>query len=636
MVQKSVILNIQGMSCVSCSQSITKALLNVKGVSKASVNFATSQAEVVYDDELIPEQYLIDAVHKSGYEAEIPRNYSEHHHEVQGDRAFLEFLVSALLTLPLFLQMIGMLLGFTDRMPGWMEFFLATAVQFWCGWKFYVSSYHALKAKTTNMDVLVAIGTSAAYFFSVVVFALNLNQPLYFVSSAMIITLILLGRWLESRSKRKASEAIEKLLKLQPKTARVERDGEFFDIPIDEMSIGDIFLVRSGENIPVDGVVIEGLSSVNESLLTGESLPVSKDKGSKVYAATNNLNGSITAKATQVGSETVLASIIRLVQQAQNSKAPIQKLADQISEIFVPLVIGISLVTLLGWLLAGAAFSTALINAVSVLVIACPCALGLATPTVILVASGKAAEMGILFKEASALQQAQKMDFLIFDKTGTLTEGKPSVNKIVPQGNYKIQDVLLIAASLEHNTKHPLAEAILSEARTKGIPIEPATRFESIPGKGVSAEKRGKRYYLGSTRFALEHAAVLDTAAIEALQATGSTVCVIWSDDEVIGYISISDQLRKNSAFAVQALNKMGVYTAMLTGDDRKTAAAIAKQADVKEYFAEVLPEYKAERVQELKKMGKIVGMVGDGINDAPALAAANVGIAMETGAISR
>lgn len=633
MAQKSVDLNIEGMSCVSCAQSITKALKDVKGVSTAKVNFATSQAQIVYDDEMIPEQALLDAVHRSGYHAELFQNGSSNHrHEVEEGKAFQEFLIAALLSLPLFLQMLGMLFGMTETLPEWIEFILATAVQFWCGWKFYVSTYHALKTTNANMDVLIALGTSAAYFFSVFVFALNLQEPLYFESSATIITLILLGRWLETRSKGKASEAIEKLLKLQPKTAKVERAGNFFEIPIEEIKIGDLFLVRPGENIPVDGEVIEGQSTVNESMLTGESFPVFKDKGVKVYAATTNLNGALKAKATQVGSETVLSAIIRLVQQAQNSKAPIQKLADKVSEIFVPVVMAISAATLLGWLMLGVSFSTSLINAVSVLVIACPCALGLATPTVVLVASGKAAEMGILFKEASALQQAQKVDSLVFDKTGTLTEGNPTVHQVVPQENYQTHDVLQIAASLEHNSTHPLAQAILSAAKEQGIPIEPSIHFESFPGKGISAEKRGKRYYLGSSRFAQERGAIVNASLMESAETKGSTVCIVWNNEEIVGYLFIADKLRKNSALAIQTLNKMGIYTAMLTGDDRKTAAAIAKQVGIKEYYAEVLPEYKAERVQELKKMGKVVGMVGDGINDAPALAAADVGIAIESG----
>ncbi len=633
MTQKRVQLSIEGMTCVSCARGIERSLKSLSGVLEVYVNFATSQADVVFDADEIPEESLIQAVHKAGYHADIKAESEiPDVKEIEEKRSFQEFLIAALLTAPLLIQMLGGFIGLTGKMPDWLELCLASIVQFWCGRRFYVSSYYALRTGSANMDVLIALGTSAAYFFSLCVLLFNLYSPMYFESSATIITLILLGRWLENLTKGKTSDAIERLLKLRPKSAHLYKEGEWVDVPIEDLKTGDIFMVRPGENMPVDGLVLDGESVIDEALLTGESLPVLKRPESKVFAGTSNHNGVLKVRATQVGLNTVLANMVRLVQQAQNSKAPIQKLADQISEVFVPIVVAISLVTWLGWLLAGATFSVALINAVAVLVIACPCALGLATPTVIMVASGKAAEMGILFKEAGALQQAQKMDVLIFDKTGTLTRGKPVVKEIIPSGSNSSEDVLKIAAALEHNSKHPLAEAIVEAVKSYSIPSEPTTDFQSWPGKGIAANKRGKHYMLGSTRFAEENGITLNSMQIESLEAKGCTVSVVWSEKEVLGYVAIADQLREHSDKAIQILNEMGIYTVMLTGDDKRTASAIAKQVGIKEYYAEVLPENKAAKVQELKAQGKIVGMVGDGVNDAPALAAANVGIAIDTG----
>lgn len=633
MKHEIVELTIEGMSCASCVQNIQSTLQNLPGVSQASVNFATNKASVSFDSDLITQKDLINAIQNTGYYAEVSSdNMTEHHHLKNSDQiAFKEFLLSFVLSLPLFLQMIGMLIGYPEYLPSWMALILASAVQFWCGWRFYVSSYHSLMAGTANMDVLIALGTTAAYLYSFIVFLFDLPLPNYFETSATIITLILLGSWLESKSRARASSAIEKLIKMQPKKARVKRGEQFIDLPIEEIKPGDIFLVRPGENIPVDGEVIEGDSTVNESLLTGESMPVQKKPKDSLFTATTNVNGILQGKALRVGSETVLAGMVRLVQQAQNSKAPIQKLADSVSAVFVPIVLVISAITFIGWLIAGYTLSDSLISAVAVLVIACPCALGLATPIVILVASGRAAELGILFKEAGAIEEAQKLDSMIFDKTGTLTLGKPSVKQVISYENHSEEGVMTIAAALEHNSKHPLAEAILDYAKSKGIPIEPTTQFESYPGKGVSAEKRGQTYFLGSTRFAIERGLKPNLKPLEELETEGNTICLIWKE-KLIGALAIKDAVRPQSKRAISELNAMDIYTIMITGDNRKTASAVARELHIKEFYSEVLPAGKAERVYQLKSMGRKVGMVGDGINDAPSLAAAHVGFAIDTG----
>lgn len=630
---KRVNMRIEGMSCVSCVNAIKDALEQVPGVVAADVNFATSMAYVEYDPYKVPESALFETVHQTGYHAFKADLLQKKSGPVsEEEKAFKRFAISAFLTLPLLLNMAAMFLGVRTHLPSWVEFVLATLVQFGCGWSFYQSTYHSLKLFRTNMDVLIAVGTSAAYFYSVVVFLFNANLPLYFESSATIITLILLGRWLEIRTRGKASEAIEKLIQLQPKTATIERDGDRFETLIDKIEPQDIVIVRAGESIPVDGVVIEGSSTVNESLLTGESLPTLKQPESKVFAATLNQNGFLKIRATQVGTETVLASMIRMVEAAQNSRAPIQKLADQVSEVFVPAVIVISLIAWIGWMLAGFPFYIALNPAVAVLIIACPCALGLATPAVLMVASGKGAEMGILFKEANALEEAHKLDTLIFDKTGTLTEGNPKIQKVIPVHNHTADEVLTLAAALEHHTIHPLAEAILQHAHSNNIPIEHAANFQNFPGKGVFAEKRGIPYFLGSVHFAEEKNVAYDVKIVEEMEEQGWTVSILWTEGEVIGYIALGDALRADSQRVMAALHQLKIYTIMLTGDHRKTAASLSKQAGIEEYYAEVLPAQKAERVQELRRAGKKVGMVGDGINDAPALAAANVGIALDTG----
>lgn len=486
------------------------------------------------------------------------------------------------------------------------------------------------------MDVLVALGTSMAYCFSAVVTALELDQHVYFEASAAIITLVLLGKLMEARAKGKTSEAIEALIKLQPKMARIERDGETLEVPASSLQVNDVFIVRPGENLPVDGVVIEGASSVNESMLTGESLPVGKQVGAKVFAATQNVNGLLKCRATSVGTHTQLAAIIRLVEEAQGSKAPIQRLADTISGIFVPVVVVISLLTLgVTWWLTHM-FVAALINAVAVLVIACPCALGLATPTAIMVGTGRGAQIGVLVKNAAALEHAEKIQTLIVDKTGTLTEGKPEVTDIIPAHSISAQELLQTAASLEQGSEHPLARAVLDSAQKQQLSLRAITDFSAIAGSGITARINGVQYLLGSPKFLAQQGVVLEEKPVAALQNEGKTVVAVASGAEntprLLGYLAIADRLRATSIKAIKQLQAMGIDVVMLTGDNTMTAAAIAQQTGISHYRAEVLPQDKAAEVTKMKNSGKFTAMVGDGINDAPALAAADVSFAIGAG----
>ncbi|HJT50300.1 MAG TPA: copper-translocating P-type ATPase, partial [Nitrosospira sp.] len=515
--------------------------------------------------------------------------------------------------------------------------------QFWVGRRFYVGAWHALRGGGANMDVLVALGTSMAYLFSAVVTLLGLDQHVYFEASAAIITLVLLGKLMETRAKSKTSAAIEELVKLQPKTARVERDGVIVEIEANALRVDDIFIVRPGENLPVDGVVVEGGSNVNEAMLTGESLPVAKHPGEKVYAATTNQQGLLKCRATGVGAHTQLAAIIRLVEEAQGSKAPIQRMADTISGIFVPVVTVISVLTLaVTWWLAGN-FVPALVNAVAVLVIACPCALGLATPTAIMVGVGRGAQAGVLVKYAAALEHAEKIQTLVVDKTGTLTEGKPTVTDIIPAGKLGERDLIQIAATLEQGSEHPLAKAVMERASSMAILPSAVSHFSAVTGSGVTAHIDGLEHILGSPRFLAESGAEVDSPRLAELQAEAKTVIGIarlrerhtpgqGATTEVLGYLAIADPLRATSSAAVARLQEMGIEVIMLTGDNAATAAAIAKQAGIGAYRAEVMPQDKATEVKRIKASGKFVGMVGDGINDAPALASADVSFAIGAG----
>lgn len=541
--------------------------------------------------------------------------------------------ISALCTLPFILQMIGSWLGGGDFIPHIIQFFLATVVQFGPGFEFYQSSYRSLRAKSSNMDLLIVLGTSAAYGFSVVVFLFSSDQHLYFETSATIITLVLFGRWLESLTQGRASEALSQLLRLQPKIAYVQKENGFVLVPISEMKRGDIYLVRPGENVPVDGIVIDGKSWVNEAMLSGESLPVVKEEGSKLFAATINQNGSLKAQATQVGLDTVVASIARLVEQAQQSKAPIQRLADKVSDWMVPGVALISLLTCLTWGLFFNDFKEGLINAIAVLVIACPCALGLATPTVIMVSSGLGAGLGILFREASAIEQAEKIQTLIFDKTGTLTQGHPSINRVQPIASYMTElDLVKISASLEQHAHHPIADALVAYAKQQGVTIDSISDFESFPGNGVSGMLQGETYYLGSLRMAEEHKMHTEELINQLREQENQTYCLIWSKEQVLGFVSFSDKIRETSPKAIKKLINMNIHPIMMTGDQPKVAEKIAMEVGIQEFYAAVTPQDKIREVRKLQEMGMCVGVAGDGINDAPALAQSNIGFAIGAG----
>ncbi|MHB1232400.1 MAG: heavy metal translocating P-type ATPase [Burkholderiales bacterium] len=635
--EQQVTLALEGMTCAACATRIEKALNQLPGVT-ASVNFATEQAAVRYLPGKITIAQLIDAVHKTGYTAhELAQQGREAERERKQQlyqKEFRLFWISALLTLPLLVQMGAMLSGeHQDWLPRWLQLALATPVQFWIGKRFYIGAYHALRGGGANMDVLVALGTTMAYLLSLVVTVFGLaHLHVYFEASSAVITLVLLGKLLEARAKGKTSAAIEALIKMQPRTARVEREGQLLDIPIEQLQAGDICVVRAGESIPVDGEVLEGASSVNEAMLTGESMPRRKEPGSRAYAATQNLDGMLKLRATGVGNETQLAHIVRLVEDAQGSKAPIQRLADVISGIFVPIVVGIALVTFVLWWWLGGDLSAALINAVAVLVIACPCALGLATPTAIMVGTGRGAQTGILVRDARALEQAHKITTLIVDKTGTLTEGKPTITDVLPAGNISAQDLLAMAAALEQGSQHPLAEAILRHARAQGVNPRAMRDFTTVAGKGVSATIDGEQVYLGSLSFLAASSVPLSETDVRALLEQGKTVIGVGSAQRFMGLIAIADKIRGDSAAAVCRLQAMHIEVVMLTGDNPQTAQAIAGQAGVDRFVAEVMPQDKAQEVARQKAQGKVVGMAGDGINDAPALSAADVGFAISSG----
>jgi len=629
-------LALEGMTCAACATRIEKALNSIEGVS-ATVNFATETAHISYVPGTTNPELLIAAINKTGYGAhasgESSRDAERARRKAIYRKELRVFWLAAALTLPLVGQMGFMFSGHhADIIPRWLQFALATPVQFWAGKRFYVGAWHALRGGGANMDVLVALGTSMAWLFSAVVTLWGLSQHVYFEASAAVITLVLLGKLLEARAKGKTSAAIEELIKLQPRTAWVERDGKTLEVEIGSIKVDEIFIVRAGENVPVDGQVIEGNSSVVEAMLTGESLPVSKQSGAKVFAATQNQEGMLRCRATGVGSHTLLAEIIRLVEQAQGSKAPIQRLADVISGIFVPTVIAVSLVTFALWWWLGGSFTVALVNAVAVLVIACPCALGLATPTAIMVGTGNGARAGILVRNAAALERAEKIRTLLVDKTGTLTEGKPAVTDIMPIGGTTESELLRLAATLEQGSQHPLALAILTQARERELDLAAVVNFRSISGKGVSGLIAEKIYHLGSPALMLEMGLALDAALLQQVQSQGKTVVCVAQESTLQGYLAIADRLRDSSPRAVARLQAMGIEVIMLTGDNHATAQAIANQAGIRNYRAEVLPQHKAEEVEKIKTQGMIVGMVGDGINDAPALAAADISFAIGAG----
>ena len=639
---QSLELGIEGMTCAACSTRLEKVLNRLPGV-EAVVNLAAERARVRYQPGVTDPALLLAAIARAGFTGRIADDHSREEEKARKLAAYRaelrRFWISAALTLPLVAQMVTMFGGAADAhqhaelLPRWLQLLLATPVQFWIGWRFYDGGWKALRGGGANMDVLVALGTSMAYAFSLVVtlFAFD-HLHVYFEASAAVITLVLLGKLLEARAKAKTTVAIEALIRLQPKTARLERDGQLLEIDAALLIPGDIFIVRPGEHLPVDGEVLEGASSVNEAMLTGESMPVRKQAGDRVFSATANGEGMLRCRATGVGEHTLLAGIIRLVAEAQGSKAPVQRLADRISAIFVPVVCAIALVTFVGWWFFGGVFSEALINAVAVLVIACPCALGLATPTAIMVGTGQGAGAGILVKNAEALERAEKISILAVDKTGTLTRGEPVLTDVIPLAA-SAEDALLLAAGLEQGSEHPLARAVLQRAQAAGVALPALADFRAIPGRGVEGVLAGRKLSMGAPSWFAESATVaLPTPRINALQGAGKTVVVLFENGVALALLAIADPLRDTSRAAVARLRAMGIRVVMLTGDNAATAAAIAGEAGIDDFQAEILPGDKAAAVNQLKAGGVLVAMVGDGINDAPALAAADISFAMGAG----
>ena len=637
--QQTVELGIEGMTCAACSMRIEKLLNRLPGV-EAVVNLAAERVRIRYVPGVADSVLLIAAIDKAGFKGRLVDDKSRDEEKVRKLAVYqaelCRFWISAALTLPLVAQMATMFSGadwgglHEDMLPRWLQLALATPVQFWIGWRFYDGGWKALRGGGANMDVLVALGTSMAYVFSLVVTLAGLDHlHVYFEASAAVITLVLLGKLLEARAKAKTTAAIEALVRLQPKTACVERDGQLIELDAALLIPGDIFIVRPGESMPVDGEVLEGASSVNEAMLTGESMPVSKRAGDRVFAATANSEGMLRCRATGVGEHTLLAGIIRLVAEAQGSKAPVQRLADRISAIFVPVVCVIALFTFVGWWFFGGVFSEALVNAVAVLVIACPCALGLATPTAIMVGTGQGARAGILVKNAEALERAEKIGVLAVDKTGTLTCGEPVVTDLLPLALSADQS-LILAAALEQGSEHPLARAILQRAKAVTTSLPKLSDFRAVPGKGVEGSVDGRILRLGAPDWFPE--LVLQTEQITALQASGKTVVVLVENNVALALLAIADPLRDTSRVAVARLKGMGLKVVMLTGDNAATAAAIALEAGIDDFRAGILPGDKAAAVVALKADGLVVAMVGDGINDAPALAAADIGFAIGAG----
>ena len=634
-------LGITGMTCAACATRIEKVLNRVPGVA-ASVNFATEHARLSFDPSLANLDGIVTAIRKAGYDAHAVSAADSEQEEARRAAAYRAelhlFWIAALLLAPFMVQMVAMFSGtHHDLLPRWLQLLLAAPMQFWIGKRFYVAAYHALRGGSANMDVLVALGTSVAFAFSAVVTLLGLNdQHVYFEASVSIITLVLLGKLLEAQAKARASAAIKQLIALQPKIAHVYRDGQLQDIAAETLKREDRFVVRPGESVPVDGVVVAGRSNINESMLTGESMAVEKSIAAKIFAGTMNQDGMLECRATGVGSDTTLAAIVRLVAEAQGSKAPIQRLADRIAGVFVPAVLAIALVTFLGWWLVGGHLTAAMVNAVAVLVIACPCALGLATPTAIMVGTGRGAQAGILIRNASALEHAEKISTLIVDKTGTLTEGKPAVVSVVANHGTTESEVLQVAATLEQGSEHPLAKAIVRRARDLNLQLGRVENLLAIPGKGARAavtlqNESTVTVYAGTPIWLREEGVSID-GGIFAMIPEGNTVIGVARDGKSLGFIAIADKLRASSPRAIRALNNLNIRTLMLTGDNPGTARAIATEAGIADFRAEVLPAEKASAVRDIKQSGQIIGMVGDGVNDAPALAAADVSFAIGAG----
>jgi len=631
---------VRGMTCASCVARVEEALRSVPGVVSANVNLASEKATVEYIEGTEAAELrraVRDAGYELGEEAETLEDVSTaSRREIARVRNRLILAVS--------LAVVIMALMWTPSFTGkpYLLWALATPVQLWAGWRFYWGAWGALKHRTADMNTLIAVGTSAAYFYSMVAVlfpglfeAGGLELHLYFDTSAMIIALILLGRFLEARARGRTSEAIKKLIGMQPKTALVVRDGKEMEIPVEDVQVGDLILVRPGERVPVDGIIRQGQPSIDESMVTGESLPVEKGEGDEVVGATINKLGSFQFEATRVGKDTTLARIVRLVEEAQGSKAPIQRLADVIASYFVPVVIGIAIITFIIWYFVGPspALTFAFLNFIAVLIIACPCALGLATPTAIMVGTGKGAEQGILIRSAEALERFYKIDTLLLDKTGTLTLGEPEVTDIIAISDYSQEEVLGLAASVEHDSEHPLGEAVVKEAQRRNIELSQASDFRAIPGHGAEAALDGKKLLLGNSKLMKDRGILLNNEEkADELWRNGKTAIFLVIDGKVAGIIGLADTLKPNAKALVAGVRRLGIEVAMLTGDNRRTAESIARDVGIDRVLAEVLPENKSAEVKKLQEEGRVVAMVGDGINDAPALAQADVGIAIGTG----
>ncbi|MED0871594.1 heavy metal translocating P-type ATPase [Bacillus mobilis] len=641
---------VSGMTCAACANRVEKRLNKLEGVNGATVNFALESATVDFNPDEINVNEMKSAITKLGYKLEVKsdeQNGSTDHRLQEIERQKKKFIISFILSFPLLWAMVSHF-SFTSfiylpdmLMNPWVQLALATPVQFIIGGQFYVGAYKALRNKSANMDVLVALGTSAAYFYSVYLSIRSIGSSehmtdLYFETSAVLITLIILGKLFEAKAKGRSSEAIKKLMGLQAKTATVVRDGTEIKILIEEVVAGDIVYVKPGEKIPVDGEIVEGKSAIDESMLTGESIPVDKTIGDVVIGSTINKNGFLKVKATKVGRDTALAQIIKVVEEAQGSKAPIQRVADQISGIFVPVVVVIAIITFAVWMLfvTPGDFGGALEKMIAVLVIACPCALGLATPTSIMAGSGRSAEYGILFKGGEHLEATHRLDTVILDKTGTVTNGKPVLTDVIVANGFHEEEILRLVGAAEKNSEHPLAEAIVEGIKEKKIDIPSSETFEAIPGFGIESVVEGKQLLIGTRRLMKKFDIDIEevSKSMEALEREGKTAMLIAIDKEYAGIVAVADTVKDTSKAAIARLKKMGLDVVMITGDNTQTAQAIAKQVGIDHVIAEVLPEGKAEEVKKLQAQGKKVAMVGDGINDAPALATADIGMAIGTG----
>ncbi|WHZ01711.1 heavy metal translocating P-type ATPase [Neobacillus sp. YX16] len=641
--------DITGMTCAACSTRIEKGLNKLDGVVKANVNLALEKATVEYNESVLTPSDIINKVEKLGYGARLKENVKEtsDHRQKEISKQTGKFIFSAILSLPLLWAMVGHF-SFTSFiwvpeafMNPWVQLALATPVQFIIGSQFYIGAYKALKNKSANMDVLVALGTSAAYFYSLYLSIMSLMEEahgveLYYETSSILITLIILGKLFEAKAKGRSSEAIKKLMGLQAKTAVVERNGQELVIPLEEVVVGDILYIKPGEKIPVDGKIIEGNSAIDESMLTGESVPVDKTIGEDVIGATLNKNGFLKVEAKKVGKDTALAQIIKVVEEAQGSKAPIQRLADKISGVFVPIVVGIAVLTFIIWFVWAAPgdFAESLEKMIAVLVIACPCALGLATPTSIMAGSGRAAEYGILFKGGEHLEMTHRITTVVLDKTGTVTNGTPVLTDVITTQTFDEEELLSLIGSAEKQSEHPLAQAIVQGIKDKGIHFKDVTEFEAIPGFGIKAVVDGKELLIGTrklmNKYNVEAASAFEK--MNELERAGKTAMLTAINGQFAGTVAVADTIKETSKSAIKRLKDMGLEVIMITGDNQQTALAIAKQTGIENVIAEVLPEGKASEIKQLQAQGKKVAMVGDGINDAPALAVADIGMAIGTG----